>query len=277
MDAIPFDYASPQASLIVVEGRIGDPLAKAAVVVDTGGAAPFDLIVSQALAQRLGLSLSDEITPPSTTAVGPNKQAYRTGRLARFSLGPVSLAPVDVAVTPMVDQMAAQVGRRIDAVVGPYFLRTRVVSIDYAGRRLDLAAPAGPEAEAMTFTLGRLKPLVLVRAMVNGAGPFTLEIDTGATGTSLSPGAAARAGVATQGQGALGGAGGSVSVEVGAAEVALGSTHRALPRVAITGAIDAIGAAVGTPIDGILGTDFFQGTRLTIDYPGQRLWLVPSR
>ena len=277
MDAIPFDYASPQAPLIVVAGRIGDPLGKAAVVIDTGGAAPFDVIVSQALAQRLGLALSDEVTPPSTTAVGPNKQAYRTGRLARFSLGPVSLAPVDVAVTPMVDQMGAQVGRRIDAVVGQYFLRTRVVSIDYAARRLDLAASAGPEAEAMTFTLGRLKPLVLARALVNGAGPFTLEIDTGATGTSLSPGAAARAGVATQGQGALGGAGGSVSVGVGAAEVALGSTHRALPRVAITDAIDAISAAVGTPIDGILGTDFFQGTRLTIDYPGQRLWLVPSR
>jgi predicted aspartyl protease len=277
MDAIPFEYASPQAPLIVVEARLGDRRDKASVVVDTGGAAPFAVIVSQAVAQRLGISLSEEITPPSTTAVGPRKPTYRTGKLDGFSLGPMSLGQVDVAVTPMVDEMGAQVGRRIDAVVGQYFLRDRRISVDYAARRLDLAAPAGPEAEAIGFTLGRLKPLVLVQARVNGAGPFTMQIDTGATGSTLSPGAAARAGVTAQGRGALGGAGGSVAVGVAKAQLAFGSIQRDLPVVAISDAIDAISVAVGTPIDGILGTDFFQATRLTLDYPKQRLWLALAR
>jgi predicted aspartyl protease len=277
MDAIAFEYASPRAPLIVVEARLGDQRDKVSVVLDTGGAAPFEVILSQAIAQRLGMALSEEITPPSTTAIGPRKQTYRTGKLAAFSLGPVSLRSVDVAVTPMVDQMGPQVGRRIDAVVGQYFLRSRTISIDYAARRLDLAAPAGPEAGAIGFTLGRLKPLVLVQATVNGAGPFTLQIDTGATGSTLSPGAAERAGVTAQGQGAMGGAGGSVAVGVARAQIAFGPIQRDLPVVAISDAIDAVSAVVGTPIDGILGTDFFQATRLTIDYPGQKLWLAPAR
>jgi hypothetical protein len=273
MDAIPFEYASPQAPLIVLEARIGDGRDKAAVVLDTGGAAPFDVILGQAVAQRLGLSLGDEVTPPDTTAVGSRKQTYRVGKLTRFTLGPVALASIDVAVTPMVDQMGPQVGRRVDAIVGRHFLRTRTVSIDYVARRLDLDAKAGAEDAAIAFTEGRLKPLTLVRAMVNGQGPFTLEIDTGATGTTLSAEAAARAGVASRGEGALGGAGGSVSVGLGEATVTFGPVTRALPRVAISSAMDGISAATGTRIDGILGTDFFAGTRLTIDYPGKRLWL----
>lgn len=277
MDAIPFEYASPQAPLIVLEARIGDRRDKAVVVLDTGGLAPFDVILGQAVAQRMGLSLGEEVTPPATTAVGAGKQTYRVGKLTRFTLGPVSLTSIDVAVTPMVDQMGRQVGRRVDAIVGQHFLRARTVSIDYAARRLDLDAKAGAQGAAIAFTEGRLKPLMLVRATINGQGPFTLEIGTGATGTTLSPETAAQAGVASRGQGALGGAGGSVSVGLGEATVAFGPVTRALPRVAISGAMDGISAAAGARIDGILGTDFFAGTRLTIDYPGKRLWLVADR
>jgi predicted aspartyl protease len=277
MDAIPFEYASPQAPLIVLEARIGEARDKIAVVLDTGGLAPFDVILGQAVAQRMGLALSDEVTPETTTAVGPRKQSYRTASLSRFTLGPVTLAPATAAVTPMVDQMGGQVGRKVDAIVGQYFLRSRTIAIDYAARKLDLTAEPGAAAQAVAFSLGRLKPLMLVTATVNGVGPFTLELDTGATGTTLSPEAAARAGVASRGQGVLGGAGGAVSVGYGEASVTFDGVTRKLPRVALSDAMGPISAAAGAPIDGILGTDFFDGTRLTIDYPAQRLWLTPTR
>jgi predicted aspartyl protease len=276
LDAVPFDYASPQAPLIVVEGRIGKDGRKANVVVDTGGTAPFEVAISEAVAKSQKLALSAEIAPPTTTAVGPARQTYRTGRLERFSLGPVTLGPVDVAVVPMIDRMEGQVGRRIDAIVGQHFLRARTISIDYAARTIDLEAPAGSAADALHFTPGRDKPLILVQARVNGAGPFTLEIDTGATGTTLSPEAAKQAGVEAKGQGVLGGAGGAVSVGFGEASVSFGPTTRQLPRVVISEAMTGISKAVGTPIDGILGFDFFAGAKLTIDYPRHELWLIPA-
>lgn len=269
---IPFDYASPQAPLIVVQAKGGDSRDKMAVVVDTGAAAPFAVFVSEAVAKRQSLALSEEIVPTDSIAVGPRRQGYRTAKLARFELGPVTLGATDIAVVPMIDRMA--VGRRVDAIVGYHFLRERRFAIDYRSRTIDLAAPAGPDAEAIRFVLAAKKPLILVEAMVNGAGPFTLEIDTGASGTMLSRAAAARAQVAATGAGVQSGAGGLVQVDVGAASVELGGVRRALKFVSISDAMDSIGTAAGTSIDGILGTDFFSCCRLTVDYPNQRLWLT---
>jgi predicted aspartyl protease len=270
---IPFDYASQRAPLIVVQARIGEGLEKANVVVDTGAAPPFAVFVSDAVAKRLALMRSKEITPTETISVGPQRQSYSTATLPRFELGPVVLGPTEIAITSMIDQVSTGVGRRVDAIIGYHFLRDRTFSIDYDGRCIDLAARPGPEADAIDFVLAAKKPIVLVKATVNGAGPFTMEIDTGATGTVLSPSAAVRAQVTAQGQGVQGGAGGSVQVGVSSAVFAFGGVSRTLERVAISEAMTTISAGAGTPIDGILATDFFQGKRLTVDYSSRRLWL----
>ncbi|GAA0707121.1 hypothetical protein GCM10009105_05630 [Dokdonella soli] len=271
--AIPFDYASQHAPLIVVQARIGEKLEKADVVIDTGAAPPFSVFLSDAAAKRLALTRSREITPTDSISVGPQQQSYSTATLPRFELGPVVLGPTEIAVTSMIDRMSVGVGRRVDAIVGYHFLRDRTFSIDYESRCIDLAAKPGPDAGATNFLLAAKKPILLVKATVNGTGPYTMEIDTGATGTVLSPSAAARAHVATEGQGVQGGAGGSVQVGVGKAVFGFGGVNRALERIAISDSMTTISAGAGTPIDGILGTDFFQGTRLTIDYSSHRLWL----
>ncbi len=277
VDAIPFNYASPQAPLLVAEARIGPRHDRAAVVVDTGASPPFAVFLSTAMAQRLSLAQSADITPTESSAIGPRRQSYRTARLDGFRLGPVRLRGVDVAVMPMLDELGHNLGRPVDAIVGYHFLKDRRIAIDYAARRIDLAAPAPDARRAIGFVLGAGKPLVLVQATINGSGPFILEIDTGATGTSLSPAAAAKARLATLGQGVMTGAGGQVSVNITAASVSFGGIDRDLGHVAVSGAIAALGEAAGTPIDGILGTDFFQGTVLTIDYPARRLWLKARR
>lgn len=271
---IPFDYASPQAPLIVVQAKVGEGRDKMEVVLDTGAAAPFAVFVSEAVAKRQALALSEEIVPTDTIAVGSRRQGYRTAKLARFELGQVTLGATDIAVVPMIDRMS--VGRRVDAIVGYHFLRDRRFAIDYRARAIDLAAPPGPDAEAIRFVLAAKKPLILVEAMVNGAGPFTLEVDTGTSSTILSRSAAARAQVAATGASVQSGAGGLMQVDVGTASVKLGSVHRALKFVSISEAMDPIGAAAGTSIDGILGTDFFSCCRLTVDYPNQSLWLTPG-
>jgi predicted aspartyl protease len=273
MDALPFDYALPQVPLIVTEGRIGERDERVAVVVDTGASAPFALFIGEAVAKRLKLKLSAPVTPPSSTAVGPQQQTYRTGTVARFSLGPVQLAPVDVAVVPMIDGMQKQVGRRIDAIVGHRFFEGRTVSIDYARQKLDLAATAGAADAAVPFRYASAKPLMLVPVTVNGTGPYVFEIDTGATASSLSPAVARLAAVDIQAQGSMGGAGGAIAVQVGSATLAFAGISRPLNPIAVSDAVKTIGAAAGADIDGILGTDFFRGTTLTIDFPQQNLWL----
>lgn len=277
MDDIPFRYASPQAPLIVAEARVGAERTRAAVVVDTGASPPFDVFLSDELAARLRLAQSAEIVPAESSAIGPRRQSYRTARLEGFSLGPVRLGAVDVAVMPMIDDLGRQLGQRVDAIIGYQFLKGRRIAIDYAARRIDLTAPAPAAGQAVEFTLGSRRPLILVPVTIDGTGPYLMEIDTGATGSSLSPQAAARARLAILGQGRMTGAGGQVNVGLTAATVRFGGVERALGRVAVSDAIAAVGAAAGTPIDGILGTDFFQGTRLTIDYPARRLWLEARR
>lgn len=271
--AIEFNYASEKAPLLVVTGRIDGE--EATVVVDTGGSAPFDVFLSPRQAQKHELVLSEEITPPDTTAVGPSRQTYRTTTLPKFSLGPVHLSNLNVAVVPMIDAMEAQVGRRIDAIVGQQFLRGRRVMIDYGRRILDLQGLEGSSDDAIAFTFAARKPLLLIPVIVNGQGPFQMEIDTGATRTSLSPDAARRAGIAVSGSGVLVGAGGPVSVALGEAELRLASVTRRTP-IAVTPSIEEISRAAGSSIDGILGTDFLADTCLAIDYPGEKVWIMKS-
>ncbi len=268
---IGFEPAAAAAPLMVVQGKIGD--AAASIVLDTGASAPYRVFIGPSLAQRLTLALSDEITPPTDTAVGGERQTYRTARLPSFTLGPISLTDVEIAVVPMIDRMGAQIGRPVDAIVGHQLLRDRIVAIDYAARRVSLDAKPGEADAAIRFELARQKPLVLAVMTINGRGPFVMEIDTGATGTSLSPRAAARAGVKSLGHGQMAGAGGRIAVGVGRARASLGGVTRDLNAVAITPAIDSIAAAAGSAIDGVIGGDFFAGACLTLDFPQQRLWL----
>lgn len=272
-----FRYASPKAPLIVVEGNLGNARNKAAMVLDTGATAAYAAFLDTSVAQRMGLVLSDEIMPARSTSVGPRPRPYRTARLARFELGPIVLHDVEVAVVDWIAGMAPDANRKVDAIVGYHLLRERVFSIDYLGRRLDLAASPGPDSTAIAFALGPQKPMILVQATVNGAGPFTMEIDTGATTTILAPAAARRAGIVPRPSPAtMSGAGGAVAVETGAARIAFGGIERDMGQIVVMPALATIAAAAGTPVDGILGTDFLYGTRLTIDYPRRRLWLAAA-
>ncbi len=107
---------------------------------------------------------------------------------------------------------------------------------------------------------------VLVSAMVNGAGPITLILDTGADHTLISPTVLSRLGVSSEGayRGVLKGVTGTgntsavwiASLEVGEA--------KAGPLLVIAHDADLKGA------DGLLGRDFLVNFNLTID-PKERV------
>ena len=275
MDAIPFDFAPGAIPAVIVRGEVGRDSA-GTVVIDTGAVGPYPVFLSEARARALGLKLSPPLPVTSSTALGAEPQTYRTAMLPIFRLGSVRLTNVTIAVTPVVDALGRAIGRQVDAVVGYEFLRQRIVSIDYARHLVDLAASDGATADAIAFTVAPNRPVTIVSAQVNGIGPFALEIDTGASGTSLSPNAAERAQVRAEGQGTLVGAGGPVAVRIGRARIDFGSLGRELPVVSVMPEIAKVAAAAGVPIDGIVGGDFLAGMRLTLDYPAHRLWLAAS-
>lgn len=104
-----------------------------------------------------------------------------------------------------------------------------------------------------------------------------MEIETGATTTTPSPAAARRAGVVARPSAAtISGASGAVPASIGAGRVAFGGLERDMSQLVVMAAMETIAAAAGTPVDGIIGTDFLYGSRLTVDYPRRRLWLVPD-
>lgn len=277
LDAIPFEYASPQAPLIVIEGTLGENPENAQIVVDTGACAPFPVFISTAEARHLGLSLSKDVTPGTTTAIGAEPQTYKTGTLSSVRIGPMTLQKAEVAVVPMIDEMNQHTGRPIAAIIGYQFLRNQRILIDYQKRKIDFTAPAGADGDALPFVLAANKPIILVQTMVNGTGPFTFEIDTGATVTSLSPETAKRAQVRQTGEGRLAGAAGAVTVSRADANIRVGPIAFDLKNVSVTSGLTGLSAAAGTRVDGILGLDYLYRTRLTIDYPQSKVWISPPR
>jgi len=57
------------------------------------------------------------------------------------------------------------------------------------------------------------------------------------------------------------------------ATVSIGTVSRAKQNVAVADVLGPVQAAAGAPLDGVLGADFLSSGRITIDYPGKRLWI----
>jgi predicted aspartyl protease len=274
MDAVPFEMPSPLVPFVIVAAEVNDR-EPVKVLLDTGAAAPFTILVSPDLARRSGASSSGEPPVPSTGAVGAAPVAYQPARIGAFRLGSLRLSGVRAGITAAVTAVGQQIGTKIDAIVGHEFLKARVVSIDYTTRLLDLSAPPGPEAQAIRFRLAPKRALTLVDVRLNGCGPFVMALDTGASATLVSPHTAKRAGL-NEGRGAaLAGGGGLASegAQLTTATVSIGTVSRSKQNVAVADVLGPIQTAAGAPLDGVLGADFLSSGRITIDYPGKRLWI----
>jgi Aspartyl protease len=274
MDAVPFEMPSTQVPFVVMEARVSDR-ETARVLLDTGNGTAFTLLISPELAARSGATLGRTHKLPG--AVGAAAVEIRETRLSAFDLGPVRLRDVRAGVSEALTAVSAQLGRPIDAVVGHEFVRGRIVSIDYPARRVDFAAAAGPEAEAEPFTLAPRRPLTLVRVRLNGRGPYLLALDSAASTTLLSPKTAISAGIDATQAATLGGAGGASAggARLGRARIGLGPLERE-SNVAVADVLEPIREAAGAAIDGVLGADFLSASRVTFDYAGNRLWILPS-
>lgn len=272
LDAIPFEFLAPDAPLVLVTGRVeGDR--SITIVVDTGATPPYALFISDALAQELSLPRNTSAKLKESGAFGPDAIELQRVQIASFSLGPISLADPPVAAGKFIDKLSASIGRRIDGIVGYEFLRTHRFSIDYGARLIDFDAEAGAEPDAVTFTVEPKKPMIRVRAKVNGYGPVEMELDTAATASFVSPSLAESAGIAIFADANAVGAGGEGSVRTGHADIELGGQTASSQLVAIS---EQVSGRSADAVDGLIGAPFFLGRKVTISYPEGKLWVEPS-
>lgn len=114
---------------------------------------------------------------------------------------------------------------------------------------------------------GEAQPLILLPAQVNGHGPFSFVLDTGAAVNLITNNLAAVAGIEAAEVRSGTGAAGAVTVGVGmAASLCVGDACEVGVRIAITDELLRIGEKVGKTIDGAVGYEFLQRFCVTIDY-----------
>ncbi|MDQ6925842.1 MAG: retroviral-like aspartic protease family protein [Candidatus Eremiobacteraeota bacterium] len=137
-------------------------------------------------------------------------------------------------------------------------------------------APRVAETSPSTCVSTRLAttdlPLVLVKVRVNGTGPYTFFVDTGATLTVVGAPLARALNLPVLDAPVRGiGAGGRFSARASFATVSLGDVRQ--DRV-VVGIVDLsqIRRAVG-PVEGVIGYNFLKPYRVVIDYPGRQLCL----
>src|SRR5436309_5035173 len=129
------------------------------------------------------------------------------------------------------------------------------------------SATLSPSRAKVNFRLaGGAQPLILLPVHVNDRGPFDFILDTGAGTTLLAPQLATELAVHVTGSKQGQTAGGKVDVKLASvSHLAVGQLRLENIEVAITD-LSQIERAVGAPILGDLGHDFFGKFRLTIDY-----------
>lgn len=129
------------------------------------------------------------------------------------------------------------------------------------------------------FTVGPEKPLITVEAMVNGEGPFSFIVDTGASHSVISTHTAEKLGLTEKascceslhGRGAQG-AGDPVVARMATIEsLRVGDTESRNIEVAIVDLAN-LSRTLQQTLDGIIGKNFMQNYKVIIDYPRQEIY-----
>ncbi len=202
-----------------------------------------------------------------------------------MTIGSAQQENVQVAITNEIQRIGAAVQSRVDGVVGFAFLKEFVLLIDYRDGTLRLALPpedgngdGNPSGSCISFKLASAsKPLILVPATVNGQGPFQFALDTGASRTMLSIELARKLAIETTDDSPVTGGGGQIKILAGkVSSLAVGGAGLRDHAIGAGEFLNMLSKAVGAQLDGIIGYNFLNQFKVTINYARSRLELVPA-
>jgi predicted aspartyl protease len=292
---LPFENLEGAVLLRATLSSLAAPDTSGPMLVDTGaGYLALDL----ALSRLLGLADSAS----GAAAVGVASRPLR-----RLQLGGLQMDQVSPVLTVDAGIIRRVTGRPVLGLIGQSVLRGRVVVLDYAAGTLVLlptdpdstGAPAAlrlalsPGAVAVPFHLvadGKAMLRVRVEAAPGSReSELSLVVDTGATKTIFF-GAALdrslpgwRSWPAVRGLGAPTLTGDTEAEMVRVPRLELGPAGAAIARSWVDAAVlggdlpGQLEAAIGEPVDGLLGYSFLKHFRVALDYSRRVLWLDPKQ
>ena len=274
---IRFRFAGGQNPLILVPICV-DANGPYQFILDTGAS---HCVLSQDLASALGIQ--PEIEKQAMGAGGPVKLTF--AQISSMTIGSALQENIQVGITDEIQRIGAAIQTRVDGVVGFSFLKEFAVVIDYPDGALQLALPsvegngnAKRSRNCISFKLASVsKPLILVPAIVNGHGPFQFALDTGASRTMLSTELARKLAIETTDDSPVTGGGGQIKILAGkVSSLAVGDAAVRDHAIGAGEFLSMLSKAVGTELDGIIGYDFPNQFKVTINYPQSTLDLVPA-
>jgi hypothetical protein len=229
--------------------------------IDTGAS---QAVLSEKLAAELGLK------PVTTTVMhgvgGGGRIDTKLYSVDEISVGDVKIRKVPVGTfnDPLVTQLA-------DGILGTALLSDFILTVNYPASQLELTRKRTPNTAGEIVPAWFFSNLLLVPIDINGKrGNFV--VDTGAVTTVLSHAMAANLGVTERTPGAkvdlgLSGVGGFEGVVLKVPNVTLKTAKNAeaFPQVVAIDLKD-ISKMIGTEIAGVLGFDFLDGYKVTLDY-----------
>lgn len=247
-------------------------------ILDTGAS---HCLLSQELSATLGIQ--PETQKQAMGAGGPVTLTF--AHVGSITVGSVRQQNVHVAITNELQRIGAAIQSRVDGVLGFDFLKDFVLTVDYQASVLHLASPsergngnANWSGSSLSFKLASAsKPLILVPAIANGQGPFQFALDTGASRTMLSSQLAGQLAVATTDDSPVTGGGGQIQILAGTlSSLAVGDAEVRDLAIGAGEFLNMLSAAVGAKLDGIIGYNFLNQFRVTINYPRSTLDLMPA-
>jgi predicted aspartyl protease len=154
--------------LVITTGTLGG-IERRNLLIDTG-ASPT--VVDEALAYELGLKPIAR-PPGGMNVVGGVVETYYA-ILKSFDLGPIHRESIRIVVANL-SLMQAEVGVRIDAIVGLDMLKPNDFQIDYDSRKINFGSI---RASSWSAPMAQIAPFVIIETQINGTR-VNLAVDTG--------------------------------------------------------------------------------------------------
>jgi hypothetical protein len=237
--------------------------------IDTGAS---QVVLSEKMATELGLKA---LTSTVMHGVGGGgKIDTKLYSVDEIAVGDVKIKnlPIGTFNDPLVTQLA-------DGILGTALLSDFILTVDYPGNQLQLAREKNPNVGGEVIPAWFFSNLLLVPMEINGTHRGNFVIDTGAVTTVLSHNMAAKLGVTEKTPGAkvdlgLSGVGGFEGVVLRVPNITVKSAkHSESYSQVVSINLNEVSKMIGTEVAGVIGFDFLEEYKVTLDYYGAEVRL----
>ncbi len=230
------------------------------------------IIASEILSERLGLQTHKEDKSKARSAGG--SMEVKTANLEKFSIGSEMVTNEKIAVIDL-SKMQRHCSTRAEGVVGHNFLKNYVLSINYPQSKLKLEKLTNSNS-VRPFSYIKDTHIVTLEAKVNDKGLFTFISGTGASGSVINQDLVKIMGLEQEKSDIVvmgpGGPIDSYLTSVSRIETEFKSLINQKLSVI---PLNHLKRGDERLLGGILGYDFLKNTELIIDYPNEKLGIIP--